>query len=101
MITAIRNHIVFKFVDKINVNNQFVRDDSNGGIILGASFDESAKGARWATIVSAGPDTSPILKQPNIQVLIDSLKWTDASMIEGIGKVWRTDETHILGYKLV
>lgn len=98
-LTAIRDHIVFQFIDKITIDNRFVRENTETGLYLGASFDESAKTARWAKVLAIGPDADRIFLRPDIEVLIEALKWTEAANIPNVGKVWRTDQKQILGYR--
>lgn len=97
-IRAIYNHILFKFVDKVNTQGQFEEGTTSSGIILQANTDDSAKKPRWATIVSIGPDCSEIFNDPNIEILVDNLKWTPGVKHNG-ELIWRTDEDQVLGYR--
>jgi hypothetical protein len=99
-IRAIHNHIIFKFIDKTNLKGMFEESKTASGIILQSSFDESAKQPRWARIVAAGPQCSDVIKQDNIEILIDNLKWTNGVKYNG-EFVWRTDESQLLGYRII
>ena len=96
---AIQNHIVFKFIDSITLGGEFDRAESHGGITLLKSVDDSASQPRWGTIVSLGPDCNDELRAPGCEILIDNLKWT-AGVDTGEGKVWRTDDSHVLVYRV-
>lgn len=91
----INNHILFKFVDEINnLNNQFAKGVSPGGIVLiGDTFDESAKQARWVKIQYAGPGVKTV--RAGQTVLVQALRWTEGVKYEG-SKVWRTDEKELV-----
>lgn len=100
MIKALGNKIVFQFVERVNNSGQFERQQSSGGIVLVTNFDDSAKSPRWGKIVSVGPKVSAEFSQPNIEILIAPLRWTEACQYQG-EKYWKTDETQILGYRIV
>ena len=98
-IEAIQNHIVFKFIDRVNNRGEFEPPKSTGGIELLKSSDDSAGQSRWATIVSLGPDCSDVLRTPGCEIFIDNLKWTAGVEFNG-SKVWRTDESHVGLYRI-
>jgi len=95
---AIRNHIVFQFLDKVNNEGQFIKPTTQSGLYLGASFDDSAKSARWARILATGPECCSHMTVPGCEILIENLKWTLGATHEG-QKFWRTDETCVLAYR--
>ncbi len=97
-IKAIKNHIIFQFVDAIDSNGQFIRT-SESGIWLGSHYDDSAKDHRWGKVISAGPNCSDEIKIPGCEVLIENLRWTESSVVEG-QSYWKTDETQLLCYRL-
>jgi hypothetical protein len=99
-IRAIYNQILFQFIDRVNNKGQFEEAKSNGGIIIIGGFDDSAKQARWARVVSLGPDCSDVLRAPGVEILIENLKWTEGVSLEG-QKLWKTDETQLLAYRIV
>ena len=96
-LTAIRNHIIFEFIDKIDSNNQFTQTTETGIHIVG-HFDSSAKEPRWARVVSTGPTVDEDLCNPGCEVLIENLKWTEGALFEG-KKYWRTDDKQVLAYR--
>jgi hypothetical protein len=95
---AIRNHIIFQFVDDIDSKGQFVSKTSSGFILPG-HYDSSAKEARWAKVISAGPECDEVLKREGCEILIAPLRWTKGSRFDG-QTFWRTDQNQVLGYKL-
>ena len=97
-VRAIYNHILFQFLDRVDNKGQFEEAKSFGGIILNSSHDESAKNARWAKIISLGPDCSDELRVPGCEILIDNLRWTPGIKHDG-EFLWRTDENQLLGYR--
>jgi hypothetical protein len=97
-IEAIQNHIVFKFIDRVTNNGDFVPPTAPGGIELLKSSDDSAGQSRWATIVSLGPECSDELRTPGCEIFVDNLMWTAGVDFDG-SKVWRTDESHVGLYR--
>lgn len=95
---AIRNHIIFQFVDRVTSTGRFTPERSHGGIHLLANNDDSAKEPRWVKVISAGPDCSEQVTQPNVELLVDALRWTAGAKFED-QTYWRTDETQILAYR--
>ena len=98
-IEAIQNHIIFEFLDKVNSAGMFEREKTEGGIELLKSVDDSASVARWARIVSLGPECNKELQASNCEILIEHLKWT-AGVEFNNRKVWRTDESNVLAYRI-
>jgi co-chaperonin GroES (HSP10) len=96
----IKNHIIFKFVDKIVVRSDLgkrrtqFQEETDSGIVL-TSFDESAKHPRWAIVEAVGPDVTDKNIIAGSKVLIEGLKWTEAIEVDG-DDVWRTDEEWLL-----
>lgn len=101
-IRAIKNHILFTFIDELNSVGWFKEGESKGGIALLANHSDSAGKSRWANIVSLGPDCTSELK-PEHQILIENLQWTDGVNYKPDGitnqKIWRTDDSKILAYR--
>jgi len=93
---ALRNGIVFQFEELTNKSNkgQF-KETSAGGIYLGESFDESAKKARWCTVISVGDEVIDEGIVPGARILVDALKWTHGFTVED-EKFWKTDEDNVL-----
>ena len=95
---AIRNHIIFQFVDDLDSKGQFVSKTSFG-LILPGHHESSANEARWGKVISVGPDCDDVLKQDGCEVLIAPLRWTKGSKFEG-KTFWRTDQNEVLGYRI-
>lgn len=99
-IKAIHNHILFQFLDKVNVSGVFEETVSTGGIVLPSDKHESAKAPRWAKIISLGPECSDVLRQEGCEILIDALRWSPGVKYQG-ESIWRTDEDQLLGYRYI
>ena len=97
-ITAIYNQIVFQFIDKVNSKGMFEEATSKGGIIILGDTDKSAGQARWAKIISVGPDCSDPLRQEGCEILIENLRWSPGIKFND-QTYWRTDENQLLGYR--
>ena len=96
-IKAIKNHIIFEFLDGLNSNRQFTQTTESGLHVVG-HFDNSAKEPRWGKILATGPDVDADLLVDGCEVLIDNLKWTEGVEFEG-KKYWRTDDNQVLAYR--
>lgn len=97
-IRAIRNHILFQFLDRVNIHGQFEEGTTYNGILLRSNHDDSAKKPRWAKIISLGPDCSDVLREPGCEILVENLRWTPGVKFND-EMIWRTDETELLGYR--
>lgn len=97
-IKPIKKSFVFRFNDAVTSKGEFDNGTTAGGIILQSSFDDSAKQARWVTIVAAGNECDTTVFSPGSQVLLPALRWTEASKLEG-QKIWKSDETQVVAYK--
>ena len=89
-ITAIKKGFVFQFADAVNAKGEFEKGVSDGGIILKATFDDSAKQTRWVNIVASGSTCTDVV--PGVQALLPALRWTESSNFNG-QKIWKSDET--------
>ena len=96
-ITAIRNHIIFQFLDNIDNKGQFTQTTASG-IFVAGHHESSAKEPRWAKVLSCGPDVCSELTQPGCEILIENLRWTEGVVVAG-RKVWRTDDSQVLAYR--
>lgn len=92
--SAIKNHVVFKFNDKVDHDGKFIEHHDTIHIISG-DFNQSAQRPRWATVIAAGPEADADVSTPGSQILIENLKWTMGFKIDG-EMFWRTDDTQIL-----
>lgn len=91
-ITAIKKGFLFQFVDAVNTKGEFEKGETDSGIILKATFDDSAKQTRWVNVVAAGSECIDV--QVGEQALLPALRWTEASKFEG-QKIWKSDETQV------
>lgn len=96
---ALHNHILFQFVDRVTTAGTFEESQTQGGIIMLSDNDKSAKTSRWAKIISLGPKCSKVFTQPNCEILIENLRWTEGAKFNG-ETIWRTDENQILAYRI-
>lgn len=96
-LTAIRNHILFEFLDRVDANGQFTQTTSVGIHLIGG-HETSAKDPRWARVLITGPQVYEDLKQPNVEILIDALRWTEGVVFDG-KKYWKTDDKQVLAYR--
>lgn len=95
-IVAIKNHIVFRFVDPVNSKGEFEEATTKSGFIIKGGFDKSAKLPRWANVISVGNSCEHI-KVGDV-ILIPALRWTEGIKHEDLF-YWKTDETQVVGYK--
>lgn len=98
-LTAIRNHILFEFLDSVDAQGQFT-ETTQAGIHLVGHHDNSAKQPRWARVLVTGPDVYTDLKRPGCEILIDALRWTEGVVFEG-KKYWKTDDGQVLAYRFL
>lgn len=95
-LTAIKNNVIFKFVDAVNSKGEFEKQATAVGIVLNASADDSAKNPRWVNVIAVGPDCTTI--KVGQQALLPNLRWTSGVDFDG-GKVWRSDETQVVAVR--
>lgn len=88
---AIKNHIIFQFVDEVDSKGQFV-ETTKWGFVIPGHFDNSAKSPRWAVVKEIGPECENV--KVGQQVLINALKWTAGFKFNG-ERFWRTDESQV------
>ena len=93
-ITAIKNHIVFQFVDPVNSRGEFEEATTEGGIYIKGGFDKSAKSPRWAIATSVGKECKQV--QAGDKFLLPALRWTEGVKHED-QFFWKTDETQVVG----
>jgi len=87
---AIKNSIIFRFVDKVNIKGEFEKGTTESGIMLNASVDDSAKSPRWVNVIDVGPECESV--KPGMQMLLPALRWTAASKFDG-ELYWKSDES--------
>lgn len=91
---AIRNHVVFQFLDKFSNRDvkQFANTTDWGFEVV--RHHESMELPRWVKVISVGHE-APADIQPGMHVLIEALKWTSAFDFEG-QEYWRSDADCVL-----
>ncbi len=90
-IKPLGNNIMFIFVD--DVRQGMFYDVEKSGIIIGKSYDGSAKEPRWGVVTAVGPDVDGI--QPGQKILMEPLRWTEAMKVNN-KSVWFTRESEIM-----
>lgn len=95
-IKPINNNIIFTFVDRVNSKGEFEKEQTESGILLQSSFDDSAKSPRWVNVVAVGPECKDI--KVGMQALLPNLRWTSYVKVND-QKVWRSDETQAVAYR--
>jgi co-chaperonin GroES (HSP10) len=88
---AIKNHIIFQFIDEVDSKGQFV-ETTKWGFVIPGQFDNSAKSPRWGIVKEVGPEVKHV--KVGQQVLINALKWTAGFKLDGV-RNWRTDESQV------
>lgn len=96
MLKALKNHILFKFVDPVNAKGEFVRAQTDFGLQFLSTVDDSSKAPRWGEVISVGPDVENV--SVGDFVLLPALRWTIGTKYEGL-RFWRTDETEVVVVK--
>jgi co-chaperonin GroES (HSP10) len=89
------NGIAFEFIDRVNSKGEFEKESTASGIVLKASFDDSAKEPRWVKVIAVGPSCTIKVGQ---QVLLPNLRWTSGLKFEGV-RVWMSDESQAVAVR--
>lgn len=95
---ALKNHILFKFVDPVNSKGEFVRAKTDFGLEFLSTVDDSSKTPRWGTVIAVGPDVTEVAAGDYI--LLPALRWTIGTKHEG-ERFWRTDVTEVAVVKAI
>lgn len=90
-LTPIKNNILFKFIDKMDINGQFI-EETSWGLVISGHFDTSAKQPRWVEVIEVGPECKDV--KVGQQALVGALRWTP-HFIANESKMWKTDEDQI------
>lgn len=102
-IRAIRNHIVFTFVDQVTSNGLF-QEMTDWGYDLGTINEQNAMQTvgkpRWGIVAFSGPKVPPEIRNPGTRILIEPLKWSNRFQVDGIN-LWRTDADNVMAYKVL
>lgn len=86
----IKNTFIFRFLDSINNKGQFNKNTTESGIMLQASFDDSAKESRWVEVTEVGPACEDVKARDT--VLLPALRWTSGVKFND-ETVWKSDES--------
>lgn len=89
---SLGNSILFKFEDAVNSKGEFVKNNTSTGVILQSTVDDSAKSARWAVVLFAGPDCKSLVAGDRI--LLPALRWT-THIVHAEQKLWKSDESEV------
>lgn len=89
------NGIAFEFIDRVNSKGEFEKEATASGIVLNASFDDSAKEPRWVKVIAVGPECTVKVGQ---QALLPNLRWTSGLKFEGT-RVWMSDESQVVAVR--
>lgn len=94
---ALNDGIIFQFEEEIKRSNKSgtIKEQTDWGFDLGASFDQTAQKSRWCIIVAIGPDVQEPSLKVGARVFVEALKWTNGFEHEG-QTYWKTDESHVL-----
>jgi len=100
-IRVLGNKILFQFLEVTSKNKRGTFENfTDWGFDVGNNFDETAKHPRWGVVVAIGPDVKEEGIIPGANVFIEELKWTNSVTIND-ERMWRTDESHILGIEAI
>lgn len=91
-IEAIRNHVIFQFVEEIQ-NDRF-RNSTHWGLIVTSGDTNQSNIARWGRVTHLGPDVISDIKVKDF-ILIEEGKWTPHFVLGG-NRYWKTDDQVII-----
>ena len=91
-IEAIKNHIIFKFVEDVT-QSRFV-NSSEAGFIISSLDGNQTLYPRWGEVISAGPEATEV--KAGDFILIEPCKWTLGYYVEKTDRIWKTDEDCII-----
>lgn len=103
-IQLIRNDVLFQFEEETRTiqsghhTSQAFIEVSDWGFAH-HNFDESTSTPRWGVVVAIGPSVIPEI-QLGTKILIEALKWTPQSILDG-EHVWKTTDDFIMAYEIV
>lgn len=90
-LTALRDVILFEFIDETSGIKRGFTDVTNSGIII-PQADSKQKVARWGKVLAKGPDSGVEVNQ---FILIEGLQWTTRTEVDG-QVLWKTEDSRIL-----
>jgi co-chaperonin GroES (HSP10) len=91
-LTAIKNSILFQFLDKTSGPQGAFSERTRSGLII-PKLTSTQKGERWGKVVAVGSDVDGV--QVGEYILIEALMWTHGVDYEN-EKVWRTTDEKVL-----
>lgn len=91
-VVALGNGFMFHFKDEVNSKGEFVRTNTQSGIILKSTVDNSAKQPRWVKVSGVGPDCTFI--KDGDMALLPSLRWTSGLKFNDT-TIWKSDEKEV------
>ena len=91
---ALGKSFLFQFQEQINSRGEFHQKLGDSlGLITIASYEDSAKAARWVKVVAVGPQVTQF--EVGDVVLLPALRWTESAETAK-GKVWRSTEIEVV-----
>jgi len=93
MLTPLFDSILFVFLD--DFKRGFFREETDWGFKIGATTDNSTQAARWAKVLSVGPDVPEDDVKKGTYILVEPLMWTKGVKNDGLD-VWKTDISKVM-----
>lgn len=94
-ITALRDVVLFQFLDITEGTRGRFTDRVLGSGILIAPTQSRQKIHRWGKVYAVGPKAADDLKVGDF-ILIQSMQWMEGVKLDKDTKVWKTDPAQIL-----
>lgn len=91
IIEAVRNYVIFKFVEDIT-GDRFINKTSSQILVTSDDRNQTTY-PRWGKVEAIGPDVDGI--ELGEYVLVDAGKWTSHFYVNG-ERYWKTDTNEIL-----
>jgi hypothetical protein len=100
MLRAIRDHIIFTFVDEVRLRSGEMKqggfiETTDWGFRMDQNHQLDTTKARPANVTHVGPEAADDVKVGDV-ILIEPTMWTTVFMYEGT-PYWRTDLTKLIG----
>lgn len=92
-LSALRNNILFKFLDETGGSKGMFTDRKTPGGIVLPTLQSEQKDSRWGLVTHVGPDVDGV--SPGDYIFIEPLMWSFGTVVDG-EKLWKTDDTKIL-----
>lgn len=95
-VEVIEDFVLFQFEEYVDhANKGAFREVSDGGIILGSNYDQSAKKPRWGRVLAVGPKVKEEDVAVGDRILVEPLGWTKTSVYKDV-EFARTEVKKIL-----